>query len=195
MPVSSVPDVAEPSLAETSSGSNTVGKSLRQIFWTALTWIFISLIALIVVIALVVPRIMGAVPLVVLTGSMQPSIRPGDVVVVQPTPVNELEIGDVITFQPVSGNPSLTTHRIINILHDDSGNVLSVTTQGDANNVADPPIIPDQINGRVRYQIPLVGYLTVTRNAITAATTVLGIGLITYSLLNVIQHFRTKSEP
>ena len=153
-----------------------------------LSAIFIAVIALAVLVAVVLPLVLGAVPLTVLTGSMAPSINPGDVIVVQPTPVDQLQVGDVITFQPISADPRLTTHRVVSIVRDQTGAVETVTTRGDANNVDDPPIIPAQINGRVRYVVPWVGYLTQGRNAFVAAGVVLGIGLLIYAAHGVIVH-------
>src|SRR5699024_11844299 len=59
----------------------------------------------------VVPRVMGGDALAVLTGSMQPTYSPGDVVV--SVPQEAYQVGDVVTFQPVSGDPTLVTHRIV----------------------------------------------------------------------------------
>jgi signal peptidase I len=48
---------------------------------------------------IVVPKATGSMPLTVLTGSMSPTYEPGSVVVVRPTPVEELRVGDAVTFQ------------------------------------------------------------------------------------------------
>lgn len=153
---------------------------------SVLSWLFVGLVAAVVLAVLVVPRVMGAVPLTVLTGSMVPTHRPGDIVIVQPTPAEELATGDVVTFQPVSGDPRLTTHRIVQI-EKENGAVVKVTTRGDANNVDDTPILPEQIQGRVIYAVPKVGYLTQPRNAILAGGILLGGGLVAYTVNEVIK--------
>ena len=128
-----------------------------------------------------VPRATGAVPLTVLTGSMVPTFRPGDLVVVRPTPVEQLRVGDVVTFQPQPGVATLITHRIIDIGHDAAGAVSTIQTKGDANNVADPTLVPDQIMGRVWYSIPLIGHLANGRNILLVASAV-GLGLVIYAV-------------
>ena len=65
-----------------------------------------DLAAVVVVIAVVVPFAIHAMPgliganhsFVVLSGSMEPTISPGDVVVVEEVPPGEIERGDVITY-------------------------------------------------------------------------------------------------
>jgi signal peptidase len=125
-----------------------------------------------------VPRLLGAVPLTVLTGSMEPTHSPGDVVVVQPVDTDRVDVGDVITFQPVSGDPTLVTHRVVGVLRAD-GAVTGFVTRGDANPIDDDPILPDQVMGRVVYSIPLVGHLT-SASWGPAVATAGAIGLIAY---------------
>jgi len=128
----------------------------------------------------ILPRVTGAVPLTVLSGSMRPTLQPGDLVVVRPTPVEQLSIGDVVTFQPESGVATLVTHRIIDITYDEAGNVLNLETQGDANGSPDNPLIPEQIMGRVWYSVPMIGHLTNGRNALLVVSAV-GLGLVIYA--------------
>lgn len=87
---------------------------------------------------------------VVLTGSMEPSISPGDYITVVKTDVNKLEVGDVITYK---FNGATVTHKIVEIGND------TVTTQGTANNVADDPIDKSNIVGKYLFKIPKVGYI------------------------------------
>ena len=48
--------------------------------------------------------------------------------------VNKLKVGDIITFvQTINGKKELNTHRIVDILKDSDGKVVSFFTQGDAN--------------------------------------------------------------
>ncbi|MGA9746610.1 MAG: signal peptidase I [Nocardioides sp.] len=106
-----------------------------------------------------VPKATGSHPLTVLSGSMEPTYDPGDVVVVRPTDADDLQIGDVVTFQPESGNPDLTTHRVVAVVLTDQGR--AYTTQGDANDAVDPaPVMPAQVRGTVWYSVPLVGHVS-----------------------------------
>lgn len=119
-----------------------------------------------------VPKATGSVPLTVLTGSMSPTYDPGSVVIVRPVDVDDLQIGDVITFQEKSGDPTVVTHRIIGIGFGGDGG-RTFTTQGDANNAADPtPVTEPQVRGRVWYSVPYVGYAVNAFDADMRATLV-----------------------
>jgi signal peptidase len=71
----------------------------------------------------------------ILTGSMAPTFRPGDLVLMRPVPVQELRTGDIAVFVPPNESSSYA-HRVIGI----SGNPARpvIRTQGDANPAPDP---------------------------------------------------------
>jgi signal peptidase len=72
----------------------------------------------------------------VVTGSMQPTIPIGSLVLTESIPANQLTVGDVVVF-PDPNNLSLTiVHRIVWLSHDPQGDVL-IKTKGDYNAVAD----------------------------------------------------------
>jgi len=93
---------------------------------------------------------------VVISGSMEPAIRTGSVVVVQPTRPEDIRTGDIVMYSSLDVT-SLTTHRVVKIDNDPG---LRFVTKGDANNNPDiVPIQPDQIVGSVAITIPFLGYL------------------------------------
>ncbi len=111
-------------------------------------------------VTIVVPALAGGTPLSVLTGSMRPHLPPGTLVVIKPTPVEEIGVGDVITFQISSGQPAVATHRVIARSVDSATGDVHFTTQGDANNTPDPePVRPEQVRGTVWYAIPYLGWV------------------------------------
>jgi len=71
--------------------------------------------------------------MVVQSGSMEPAIHTGSVVMVKPA--SDYKIGDVITFGEVSKTKAPITHRIYDIKVVD-GNPVYIT-KGDANNAPD----------------------------------------------------------
>ena len=79
---------------------------------------------------------------VVLSGSMESRLSVDDLVIIKAT--DNYKVNDIVLFQ--DGN-SLVIHRIIEIDGD------TVTTKGDANNVADEPINKSQIKGVLVYDI------------------------------------------
>ena len=83
---------------------------------------------------------------VVLSGSMESRLSVDDLVIIKAT--DNYKVNDIVLFQ--DGN-SLVIHRIIEIDGD------TVTTKGDANNVADEPINKSQIKGVLVYDIAGLG--------------------------------------
>ncbi len=107
---------------------------------------------------MVLPKVTGSVPLTVLTESMEPTLPPGTLVVVRPTPVDRIHVGDVVTYQIASGEPAVVTHRVTSVTSAADGSPRLIT-QGDANAVADArPVRAVQVRGVVWYSVPWVGY-------------------------------------
>jgi len=112
----------------------------------------------VLLVAVVVPRATGAVPYHVQTGSMRPSLPPGTLVVVRPVDPDEIGIGTVITYQLVSGQPAVTTHRVTSVGINNVSGERIFRTKGDANDAVDPePVRPVQVRGEVWYAVPYVG--------------------------------------
>jgi len=95
-----------------------------------------------------VPKFLGISPLIVLSGSMQPAINPGDIVVIREQPAQRYQLGDVATY--LDGHTAFT-HRIIG--QEADGFVL----KGDNNNVADDIVPPERFLGKVVLRIPKAG--------------------------------------
>lgn len=89
--------------------------------------------------------------LTVQTDSMQPELRPGDVVVIS-TKATEFRSGMLVSFANSSGQ--LVTHRLITV---DKQRDL-IVTQGDNLESADWPMRSRQIVGVVRWQMPGAGW-------------------------------------
>ncbi len=107
-----------------------------------------------------IPRIAGATPYTVLTGSMEPALPPGTLVVVRPVPADEIGVGSVVTYQLESGKPIFVTHRVVSQGVGDDGMPV-FQTQGDANDAPDEMWIrPLQVRGELWYAVPYVGYLS-----------------------------------
>lgn len=124
-----------------------------------LAWLVILGVVVVLAAAVLVPRLAGATPYTVLTGSMEPTYPPGTLVVVKPIDFDEIAIGDVITYQRESGKGDVVTHRVVG-----SGNRFDgervLTTQGDANRVADRnPVQEVQVRGKLWYSVPYLGYV------------------------------------
>lgn len=109
--------------------------------------------ALFVLLGLIVAFFAGwlfAYPVVVATGSMEPAIGAGDVVILCRTDPAELEVGDVIQYQ---SDGCTVIHRIVEKDGD------TFITQGDANNAPDlRPVEREQVLGRVTGTLPDAGW-------------------------------------
>ena len=94
---------------------------------------------------------------VVLSGSMEPAMPVGSVVLVRPVDPEAVAVGDIITFRQ-HGSPDFVTHRVVEVLNEES---LSFRTKGDANEEPDTSLVPaDALRGRVWVTIPYLGYVT-----------------------------------
>ena len=124
---------------------------------TVTSWLLLFVAVAVLAALVVVPRLAGATPYTVLTGSMEPTLSPGTLIVVKDVPPTELRAGDVITFQIESDNPAVNTHRITQVVYDAQGTP-RFQTQGDANNVPDRDLlVPEQIRGSLWYSVPYLG--------------------------------------
>lgn len=91
----------------------------------------------------------------VLSGSMEPTIPTGSIIVV--VPASTYVVGDIVTYQRAD-DAARTTHRIIE--QEIAQKRVVYTMQGDANNVPDQrPVYVDEIEGKVLFSVPFVGYI------------------------------------
>jgi len=95
------------------------------------------------VLAVLVLLLMGVGPrsgryrvLTVLSGSMEPTLPVGGLVVVTPEPVNSVRKGQVITFARPLADQAIVTHRVVRVDHEHGHPV--IVTKGDANGSPDP---------------------------------------------------------
>lgn len=149
---------------------------------TVLTWVVLVVVVAALAASVVVPRVIGGVSLTVLTGSMRPTIEPGDLIVVKPVAADEVQIGDIVTFQPVSDDPTVITHRVVAKTFTPDGT--QFITRGDANGADDDPIEGDQIRGRLVYEVPKLGFVaSLLGGNRTELVLIVGGGLVIVSIV------------
>lgn len=124
---------------------------------------FASLVYLFVVVflllATVVPvAVAGWQPLAVVSGSMQPALPQGSMVMVEPAELDQYYAAPtIVAYTDPALADSLVTHRVVATTANDHG-VVAYTTKGDANRVADSSAVPHaDVTGAVRMVIPFVG--------------------------------------
>ncbi len=144
----------------------------------------VSLFALITV---VIPLLLGAQTYTVLTASMQPGMPPGTLIAVRPSSIDDVRVGDVVTYQLRSGEPAVVTHRVVGTTSSTGGARLLIT-RGDANDADDPPVQSEQLRGTVVFAVPYLGYPGVVfggqeRGIVIAAV---GVAVVGYGLVLLI---------
>lgn len=147
----------------------------RESFWHFLSVsLSASVLVLVLAVATVViglPAVVGGSAMTVLTQSMEPTLPPGTLVVIRPTPVDEIRVGDVITYQMRSGDPAVVSHRVISKTYADGE--LTFLTKGDNNGAPDPePVQPLQIRGSIWYSLPLLGWVNNVLNGANRPTVI-----------------------
>ncbi len=96
----------------------------------------------------------------VLTDSMSGTIEPGDVIMCKSVDdVNELQVGDIITFKAPNGNYN-ETHRIIEIVKNDDGTIKYFKTKGDNAKEADKwELAPENVKAKYVKKSVFIGGL------------------------------------
>lgn len=92
------------------------------------------------------PKILGFAEVIVISGSMQPAIEAGDLIIIKEQ--KKYEKNDIVTYRE---NQNLITHRVI------EANPSEVVTKGDANNTSDKPVLLSDIEGKVILRLPGAG--------------------------------------
>jgi signal peptidase len=93
---------------------------------------------------------------IVKSGSMEPTIMTGAIVVIKPE--SAYTVGDIVTFGEDSKGEIPTTHRIVS-MREASGQTF-YSTKGDANEDPDPMETPkNEVIGKVIFDMPYAGYV------------------------------------
>jgi signal peptidase len=104
------------------------------------------------------PHVLGYRTSTMLTGSMDPGIAPGDVVVTAPRPAQDVQVGDVISYQIPIEDHRVETHRVTEVDRAADG-TLSIRTKGDANANVDPwtAVLAEDTVWEVQAVVPELG--------------------------------------
>ena len=102
-------------------------------------------------------NLLGYQSYIIYSGSMDPTVKVGSLLLTRPVDVENLQVGDVITYRS-PGNHTTLTHRIVSIRQQDGQRVF--TTKGDASLEPDPQevILRGQVS-KMGFDIPYLGYV------------------------------------
>jgi signal peptidase len=137
-----------------------------------------------------VPSFFGWKPFIILSGSMESEIMPGDIAIVKEVDTKTLKVGDVIAFK---NDDLVITHRIKEIKTQDGKT--KYITKGDNNNTNDfDAVMPDQVEGIYVLRIPNLGNLAIFIQTPIGMLVGLSIPLILLILLHKKESMDSKKE-
>lgn len=117
---------------------------------------------------------------IVSTGSMRPTLKPGDLIVVKKVSEKDIHVDDILTYK----SSDLTiTHRVVSLK--DTG----VVTKGDENNTDDGIIPYTSIIGKKILIIPKLGYIFefITPKLLYIISSILFLCYLLFILMKVIK--------
>ncbi len=125
--------------------------------------------------------------------SMEPEFYEGDLIVdvsFNPEKADQLEVGDVITFNTIiGGEKALNTHRITEIT--DNGTHLYFSTKGDNNSREDDiGVHQNEIVGKYLFAIPKLGTVIDFLQTGTGFLIVIVLPVFLFFVYNLVQFFR-----
>lgn len=134
-----------------------MNKTFKKI-WNAVTTVLV-VIVVIFALLLVGARVIGLLPLTVLSGSMEPNYPVGSLIYVKKVDPLTLEAGDVITY--TIDEDTVVTHRIVEVIPDENDpTIVRFKTKGDANEAIDGTLAySPNVAGTPVFTIPYLGYV------------------------------------
>lgn len=143
-----------------------------------------------------VPTFLGYAPMIVLTDSMFPDIKSGDLIIIKSVDAEEIREGDVISFfDPDGSGTSVVTHRVMSITKEKG---LAFITKGDANNAEDlSPVPADNLVGLYQTVIPGAGNVAMflqTTPGLVVCVALPMVLLIAYELIRRKKYDKTKEK-
>ena len=137
-----------------------------------------------------VPDFFGIKPFVVLSGSMEPAILAGDLVIIKTANPVGLKLDDIISYKE---GDSIITHRIIDLQEQDGAPVF--ITKGDANNTGDlRPVTYSQVEGIYLFRIAKLGNLAMFMQTPMGLLTFVGIPLLGFILYDVLRRRQSDKK-
>lgn len=135
-----------------------------------------------------IPSFFGWKPFIVLSGSMETEIYPGDLAVVKEVDLTTLKENDIVAFK--SGE-IVITHRIVDIINENDET--KYITKGDNNNTQDIGYVyPDDIEGKYQFKISKIGNFAMFVQTPVGIVACLSIPILLLLILQVIDSSKEK---
>ena len=145
-----------------------------------------------------VPGIGGRMPLIVLTDSMYPTIKGGDLIIVKEIDPDEIKVGeegDIISFfDPASTKNSVLTHRAVDKRLDENGK-WEFETKGDYNLTEDDLwVSEDVLIGVYQARLPLIGHVAMFMQSTPGFIICVGTPIIAIVVYDVLRRRKQERE-
>lgn len=151
----------------------SVIKQIYKVFTGAM-----AALAVIVLLIAAICIVMQFKPAIVVSGSMEPTIRTGSFMLIDKKD-KDIEIGDIIAF---INNDMQVSHRVVELTND------GYVTKGDNNeNVDFCPVSPDKVTGTVFFTIPKLGYVLDWAISVQGIISIITICVV-FSLIDILMN-------
>jgi signal peptidase I len=125
----------------------------------------------------------------VLSGSMTPAIRRGDLVMLRPIAPLQARLGDIVSFPDPSRHGERVMHRVVSVSA--GRGVAHFVTRGDANHTVERwDVRLDGRIGKVVFVIPKAGYLAVVLATPVACVLLLVLPALGFGALELVSLWR-----
>jgi len=134
-----------------------------------------------------VPTVFGVAPLIVMSGSMDPTIQVDDLIFVRKVDAAQLQVRDIIAYQP-AGSTTVVTHRITDVF--DERGATMFKTKGDWNNVEDlEPVHYNQVVGLYFHRMPGVGRIAMFLQQPVGMVIFVAVPLVLFLLYDLLRRY------
>ena len=98
------------------------------------------------------PSVFGFRTYSIITNSMYPKLKKGDVILIKEQKISDYKVGDIVTFKGMDGDlkGKIVTHEIVGITKESNSRIFY--TKGIKNISNDPAVYEEQILGKVIYK-------------------------------------------
>jgi len=141
-----------------------------------------------------VPLLFGYRTFIVMSGSMEPAIHTGDVVVDKRIDPMDVQVGDVVTYRDPDHENRLITHRVRGVRT--LGGKVYFVTKGDANTDSQKwAIATDGTVGVVRFRVVKLGFVLFYVNRPIGRLFLIVVPVLLFSMNEIVAIWRKKPQP
>ncbi|GAB3575623.1 hypothetical protein GCM10027406_07420 [Leifsonia lichenia] len=151
-----------------------------------------AIVGVAAVVAVAGSALLGVQPVVVISGSMEPTLPVGSMVFAQEIPASTVRVGDIVTTQRQDGAKGLITHRVVSVKT--TGTTTTLRLRGDANASEDPlPYVASSV-GKYLFHVPWAGTLALAART-PFGLTAIGVYVIALVALVIVGRPRPAARP